>query len=126
MLERQRSDEALLLRVADVMVAVPEAGEPQTAQNGNRRRGPDRQARLKRLLVVRLRLVVSLAVVHAEMEVAVVRRKREPTRQADVGGDQKPLALDENLSLETVAVDALVEVDVRRLLHPEAEPGSVR
>src|SRR5713101_1145364 len=59
------------------------------------------------------------------MDVAVVRRKREAGARAVVGGAQKALGVAEDGPLESVAVNAFFEVDVRSLLKPESEPGAV-
>ena len=95
-----------------------------TPPSGN---GRTRAAHHERLLVVRLGFGVALAVVEAGVDVAVVAGEVVVTGDAGVGRTrQTGRALGEDRPLEAVAIDALGVVDVRRLLHAEADPRALR
>src|SRR6202035_3066146 len=95
-------------------------------QDSSQRQRTHRTADLNGLLVIRLRFVVVLAVVEAEVKIAVVAGKIVVTAEAGIGRAQEAFALREDRSLEAVAIDAFRVIDIRRLLHAEAEPRSVR
>src|SRR5206468_9054859 len=122
MLEGGAPDEAVAGPVLDVMIRVVEAREAEALQRAAERQRAQGAANLERLLVVRLRAAVRVAVVHADVDVAVVAREVQVSGEAEVGGGEEALALGEDLALEAVAVDAFHEVDVGRLLHAEARP----
>ena len=109
------------------MSCIDEAGEAEAARGERARRGqrPEAAAQLPGLLVVDFRLAVVLAVVDAEVEVAVVPGEVVVEGRADVRRGEEALALGEHRALEAVAVDAFRVVDVRRLLLAEARPRAL-
>src|SRR4029077_19763310 len=90
------------------------------------RQWPQSPADHECLLVVDFGARVALAVVDTRMDVAEVPREVPVYGGAQVRGAQEAFAIDEYGARKPVAVDVLFEVDVRRLLHTEAEPGSFR
>src|SRR5262249_16865650 len=106
---------------ARVVVAVVEAGDAQTLQAGDTGKRPNADARLDRLLVVRIGMVVAVAVVVADVDVAEVAGEVVVEGDPAVGRGHEALAVDEDGALEAIAVDALRVVDIGRLLDAEAE-----
>ncbi len=122
-LEAGLEKRALLLAVPDVVICIVEPGDAQTARKrAGRRERADCPANLERRLVVRLGRVIALAVVDADVNVAVVAREVAVERGAQVRRGQEAFAFGEHRALEPVPVDTLVEVDEGRLLLAEAHP----
>src|SRR5439155_27380463 len=88
-LERHRTDRAFALRVADVVVRVPEPGEPQSFGDRNTRNRAERRLDLERLLIVRSGFLVPLAAVDADVEVAEVGGESDGSGRAGVGRREK-------------------------------------
>src|SRR5438270_9328501 len=125
MLERDLTDRAGAFRILHVVVFVQIAGDAQPLERAAERQRTKRAADLERLLVVRLGLAVTLAVVEAGVNVSVAARRIPVERGAGVGRREEAFAVLERRSLETVAVDAFVVVDERRLMHAQADPRSL-
>src|SRR5262249_51687243 len=122
-LERRIDDRALAFAALDVVIAVEEHADAQSAcDKRSARQRAQRRAELKCFLIVRLNLRVALAVVETEVKVAKVVRQVRVERHARVRGREEAFAFGEHGALEAIAVDALLVIDERRLLDAEAHP----
>ena len=130
LLEGHVAHHALALGILDVVIVVVNEMASKTPKHrAPGRERPDRAAEFQPLLVVDFDFLVILAVVHADVDIAVIRwdvvmergtriRGRHRRRQRDAFGKYRPL--------KSVAVDALLEIDPWRLLDPESRPRSFR
>ena len=129
-LERDVAHQTLALVVARVMIVVVDEMRSKPTQHGHApRQRPDRAAEFNRLLVVDFDPLVVLAVIDADVEIAVVRREVVVEGHARISGRhgcRQRDTLREHGPLEPVAVDALFEIDPRRLLDSQPDPGSPR
>ena len=125
LLERHLPNGALALGVLYEVVAEVETRHAQAAKHRrHRRERADRAAQFDGLLIVHFGFGVTLTVVHADVEVAVVRGEVVVERGARVRRVVEAFALGERRALEAIAVDALFVVNQGRLLDTKLRPRS--
>jgi hypothetical protein len=107
---------------AEITTADAQPADPRVAR-GQR---PDRAAEHQRLLAVGFLPAVALAVIDADVEIAVPVRDVGVIRRARVRGTEESVTFDEGGALKPVAIDALLVIDEGRLVDAETHPRPVR
>ena len=124
--EGAHGDEATACPVPDRGVVVVEGGEAEPLEGIAFGKRAECAADLEGLLVVRLGLRIGVAVVVADVDLAIIPREHKAAGDPDIRRTQIALTLFEDRPLEAVAVDSFHEVEERRLLLANAHPGPVR
>ena len=108
-----------------VPAGIVEPGDAKSAGDPRGRKRPHREPRLHALVLVRFGLAEALAVEHAGVHFAMTSGQRREVAGAEIRRSwNQAFPFGEHLPLHTIAIDALFEIEPRRLMGAQPDPAA--